>query len=110
MSLTNSFIRFYIWSGYSNWALNIENWGWYMEWTPAFIGSGMLIGLNSGLSMFAGSFLAWGLIGPVLVHYGECIGKELAPDDPKWGGLMSFVSLSHLGQTAPSPRYWLLWP
>ena len=36
-----------------------------MEWTPAFIGSGMLIGLNSAISMFVGSFLAWGLIGPV---------------------------------------------
>ncbi|RDW67633.1 hypothetical protein BP6252_09029 [Coleophoma cylindrospora] len=104
------FTWFYIWSGYSNWALNIENWGWYMEWTPAFIGSGMLIGLNSALSMFGGSFLAWGLIGPVLVHYGTCIGVPLAPDDPKWSGLMSFVSLKHLGQTAPSPRYWLLWP
>jgi len=80
--------RFYIWSGYKNWALNIENWGWYIEWTPAFIGSGILIGLNSAISMFVGSFLAWGLIGPLLVHYGVCIGKAPMPDDPKWGPMM----------------------
>src|SRR5690606_21922685 len=39
------FTWIHIWSGYTSWALNIESWGWYMEWTPAFIGSGMLIGL-----------------------------------------------------------------
>lgn len=66
--------RIYIWSGHTNWAINIENWGWFIEWTPAFIGSGMLIGLNSAICMFFGSFLAWGVIGPLLVHYGECIG------------------------------------
>jgi hypothetical protein len=70
----------------------------------------MLIGLNSALSMFAGSFLAWGLIGPVLVHYGECIGIQLYPGDPQWGDLVSFISLRKLGKQTPSPRYWLLWP
>ncbi|KAL3418201.1 oligopeptide transporter [Phlyctema vagabunda] len=104
------FTWIYIWGNKHNWALNIENWGWFMEWTPAFIGSGMLIGLNSALSMFAGSFLAWGVIGPTLVHYGECIGKQTHPDDPDWSGLVSFASLSNLGKGTPSPRYWLLWP
>jgi hypothetical protein len=70
----------------------------------------MLIGLNSAISMFAGSFLAWGVIGPVLVHYGECIGIQLYPDDPQWKDLYSFTSLSKLGKRTPSPRYWLLWP
>lgn len=104
--------RFYIWSGYTNWALNIENWGWFIELTPAFIGSGMLIGINSALSMFAGSFLAWGVIGPLLVHYGECVGKATALGDPKWGPSMSFTSLKHIGDPGviPSPRFWLLWP
>jgi hypothetical protein len=99
------FPRFYIWSGYKNWALNIENWGWFIEWTPAFIGSGMLIGLNSAISLFAGSVLAWGLIGPLLVHYGVCIGKAAGGDDPKWAPLMSFTSLSHIGEAGwtPSP-------
>lgn len=102
--------RIYIWSGHTNWAINIENWGWFIEWTPAFIGSGMLIGLNSAISMFFGSFLAWGVIGPLLVHYGECIGVAYDPEDPIWGDYMSFTTLKNLGNVTPSPRYWLLWP
>lgn len=41
------FTWFYIWGNYNNWAINIENWGWMIEWTPAFLGSGMLVGLNT---------------------------------------------------------------
>jgi len=103
------FTWIHIWSGYTSWALNIESWGWYMEWTPAFIGSGILIGLNPAISMFGGSVLAWGLIGPLLVHYGECIGTKRSKD-PQWDGLYSFTSLRNLGKQTPSPRYWLLWP
>ncbi|KAK4234250.1 OPT oligopeptide transporter protein-domain-containing protein [Achaetomium macrosporum] len=103
------FTWIHIWSGYTSWAMNIESWGWYFEWTPAFIGSGILIGLNPAISMFAGSVMAWAIIGPALVHYGECIGLE-ASDDPKWHGYYSFTSLSKLGERTPSPRYWLLWP
>ena len=32
------FTWFYIWGNYNNYAIVIENWGWYIEWTPAFIG------------------------------------------------------------------------
>lgn len=32
------FTWFYIWGNYNNWAVNIENWGWFVEFTPAFIG------------------------------------------------------------------------
>ena len=83
-----------------------------IEWTPAFLGSGLLVGLNTGISMFAGSFFAWGFLGPILVHYGICIGKQLAPGDPKWDGVVSFYSLSGIGSEGyvPSPRYWFLWP
>ncbi|KAK1752767.1 metal-nicotianamine transporter YSL2 [Echria macrotheca] len=104
------FTWIHIWSGYTSWAMNIESWGWYMEWTPAFIGSGILIGLNPAISMFMGSVLAWGLIGPLLVHYGECIGYQIAPDDPKWDSYYTFASFRGLGKDPPSPRYWLLWP
>jgi uncharacterized oligopeptide transporter (OPT) family protein len=51
---------------------------------PAFIGSGILIGLNSAISIFVKSFLAWGFIGPLLVHYSFRIGKAPISDDPKW--------------------------
>ncbi|KFY17333.1 hypothetical protein V492_00743 [Pseudogymnoascus sp. VKM F-4246] len=104
------FTWLYIWSGHNNWAINIENWGWYIEITPAFIGSGMLIGLNSAISMFTGAVLAWGVIGPLLVHYGECIGVAYDEEDPIWHDYMSFNSLKNLGKETPSPRYWLLWP
>lgn len=104
------FTWIHIWSGYTSWAMNIESWGWYFEWTPAFIGSGMLIGMNSALSLFGGSVLAWALIGPLLVHYGECIGIAANDDDPNWEGYTSFYSMSKLGKRKPSPRYWLLWP
>jgi OPT family oligopeptide transporter len=104
------FTWIHIWSGHTSWAMNIESWGWYFEWTPAFIGSGILIGLNPAISMFAGSVMAWAIIGPALVHYGECIGIDLSDGDPKWDGYYSFASLSNLGKQTPSPRYWLLWP
>lgn len=54
------FSWFHVWSGYSSVALAVENWGWIYEFTPAFIGSGMLVGLNPAISFFAGSVLAWG--------------------------------------------------
>lgn len=100
-------------------ALAVENWGWYIEWTPAFIGIGMLIGMNVAVSFFAGSVIAWGIIGPALVHSGASFGLPLS-DDPKWAGYISFASLSPADPTSGtpssispdsfSPRFWLLWP
>lgn len=104
------FTWIHVWSNYTSWAMHIESWGWWFEITPAFIGSGMLIGMNSALSMFGGAFLAWGVIGPLLVYTGVCVGKLQVPDDPNWKDWYSYASLSHLGEGPPSPRYWLLWP
>ncbi|KAH7041348.1 OPT oligopeptide transporter protein-domain-containing protein [Microdochium trichocladiopsis] len=104
------FTWIHVWSNYTSWAMHIESWGWWFEITPAFIGSGMLIGMNSALSMFGGAFLAWGVIGPLLVFTGECAGKLQIPDDPLWKDWYSYTSLKNLGHTTPSPRYWLLWP
>lgn len=106
------FTWFFIWGNYHNQAMAIENWGWYIEWTPAFIGSGILVGLNTAFSFFFGSVLAWGIIGPALVHNGIAFGKQLYPDDERWSGVVSFASLSTSASTkdTPSPRYWLLWP
>jgi hypothetical protein len=103
--------RFFIWSGHSNSALAVESWGWYLEWTPAFIGSGMLVGLNVAISFLAGSIIAWGIIGPTLVHYNVAWGVH-ASEDPKWDSYYSFASLSTKASNKdyPSPRYWLLWP
>ncbi|KXJ88931.1 OPT oligopeptide transporter protein-domain-containing protein [Microdochium bolleyi] len=104
------FTWIHVWSNYTSWAMHIESWGWFFEVTPAFIGSGMLIGMNSALSLFGGAFLAWGVIGPLLVYTGECAGKLQVPHDPNWADWYTYASLRDLGKATPSPRYWLLWP
>lgn len=78
------FTWFYQWGGYSNSAIAIENWGWYIEFTPAFIGVGMLIGMNVALSFFAGSVIAWAIIGPALVASGTAFG--ITAGEGKWEG------------------------
>ncbi|ODA83239.1 hypothetical protein RJ55_01751 [Drechmeria coniospora] len=106
------FTWFYAWGNYKNWAINIENWGWYIQLTPAFFGSGILVGLNAALSWWGGTVVAFGLIGPLLVHYGVCIGKEIPTTSPKWEGRVNFNSLSGISKPGyvPSPRFWMLWP
>lgn len=109
------FSWFHVWSGYNSVALAVENWGWIYEFTPAFIGSGMLVGLNPAISFFAGSVLAWGIIGPGLVHNGLASGVAwYGPTDAeysKWKDLVSFYSFNLKDPVHnPSPRYWLLWP
>lgn len=64
------FTWIFIWSGYTNQALAVENWGWFFELTPALIGSGMLVGLNTAISFFAGSVLAWGELPRISLHVG----------------------------------------
>lgn len=70
------------------------------------------MGLNVGISYFLGSVIAWGVIGPLTVHYGVCQGKATHPGDEKWGDMVTFLSLTGMDQpgNVPSPRYWLLWP
>lgn len=107
------FTWFFIWGGYNNAAIHVENWGWMIEWTPAFIGSGMLVGLNVAVSFLMGSVIAWGIIGPALVHNGVAWGVPAGPeDDPRWENYISFASLGRAASNKdfPSPRYWLLWP
>lgn len=106
------FLWFYIWGGYNNLAIHVENWGWFVQFTPAFVGAGMLTGLNVSISFFGGSVLAWGIIGPALVHNGAAFGKLSLPGDKHWGELTTFYSFTGTSATkeAPSPRYWLLWP
>ncbi|GKT40533.1 metal-nicotianamine transporter YSL2 [Colletotrichum spaethianum] len=106
------FLWVYVWSGYKNWAMNINNWGWYIQLTPAFFGSGMLVGINAALSWWLGTVVAWGIIGPTLVHYGEAIGIQRYPDSEKWSDVVNFgvMKVSDDPNWIPSPRYWMLWP
>ncbi|KAF2150022.1 oligopeptide transporter [Myriangium duriaei CBS 260.36] len=106
------FTWFYIWAGHRGHAIDVENWGWFLEFTPAFIGSGMLVGLNTSISFFMGSFLAWGVIGPTLVKYNVAFGKAVAPTTPGWEDYISYASMSKTFSTKdhPSARFWMLWP
>jgi uncharacterized oligopeptide transporter (OPT) family protein len=106
------FTWFHIWSKYHSLALSVESWGWFLEWTPAFIGSGMLVGLNVSLSFLGGSILAWAIIGPALVHNNMAWGTNLGEGSDKWDGYTNFgsLSLAACNKDWPSPRYWMLWP
>ncbi|KAF2723590.1 oligopeptide transporter [Polychaeton citri CBS 116435] len=108
------FTWFYIWGNNKNHAIDAENWGWIIEFTPAFIGAGILVGLNTSISFFMGSVLAWGLIGPTLVATGTAFGTSIgrAIEDPNWYDYMNYASLGAAAssKTHPSPRYWMLWP
>ncbi|KIM46755.1 hypothetical protein M413DRAFT_261954 [Hebeloma cylindrosporum] len=90
--------------------IKLENYGWIIEFTPAFYGAGMLSGLNASWSFFGGSVLAWGIIAPSLVKNGLAFGRAASDEYP----LVSYVAMSfsdpELYVARPSPRYWLLWP
>jgi len=90
--------------------ISLENYGWFIEFTPAFLGAGMLSGVNASWSFFGGSILAWGIIAPSIVKNGLAFGVPASEDYP----LVSYQSLSFSDPDKyvhhPSPRYWLLWP
>jgi len=87
-----------------------ESWGWIWEWTPAFIGAGMLTGINASYSFLGGAFLAWAVIGPVIVSKGMAFGQlEVTPVNIT--GYMNYMGMELSDPiNAPSPRYWLVWP
>ncbi|KAK6330475.1 hypothetical protein TWF696_003366 [Orbilia brochopaga] len=96
----------YTWGGKG--AIALVNWGWFIEWTPAFIGSGMLVGLNAAYSFLAGSIVAWGIIGPTLVAYDAAFCTQPYPNYPDiWN--CNGLRLAD-PKNAPSPRYWMIWP
>ncbi|KAG9032075.1 hypothetical protein FRB95_001936 [Tulasnella sp. JGI-2019a] len=90
-------------------ALALESWGWWLEFTPAFISAGALSGLNASWSFLGGAMLAWGVIGPLIVSQGVAFGEEIdAANVPGWINYMSMTSPDPVHR--PSPRYWMLWP
>ncbi|KAJ5492409.1 OPT oligopeptide transporter protein-domain-containing protein [Penicillium expansum] len=107
------FTWIFIWGNYNNSAIFIENWAWYLEWTPAVMGAGMLVGMNTALSMFAGSVFSWGIAGPILVKYGAAFGLSLLGESATgpWKDYTTYFSMSLEDPVhKPSPRYWLFWP
>lgn len=89
-------------------AIYVENWNWVFEFTPAFIGAGMLTGINASYSFFGGAFLAWGIIAPALITTGKAFGEAVSPEYPGYMNYMGMVLDDPVN--APSPRYWLVWP
>ncbi|KII87761.1 hypothetical protein PLICRDRAFT_30324 [Plicaturopsis crispa FD-325 SS-3] len=91
--------------------ISLDNYGWWIEFTPAFFGAGMLSGLNASWSFFGGSILAWGIIAPSLVKNGLAVG---VPGSDTFPEIISYDALKFKDTdqyiNAPSPRYWLLWP
>ncbi|TFK26572.1 OPT oligopeptide transporter [Coprinopsis marcescibilis] len=90
-------------------AIHLENYGWIIEFTPAFFGAGMLSGLNASWSFFGGAVLAWGIIAPSLVKTGLAVGIQSRRDPNVWS-YTAMVLSDEAYVDAPSPRYWLLWP
>ncbi|TBU37715.1 OPT oligopeptide transporter [Dichomitus squalens] len=90
--------------------ISLDNYGWWIEFTPAFFGAGMLSGLNASWSFFGGSILAWGIIAPSLIKNKLAVGESVSDQFPLVSyNALSFDDPSDFTQ-APSPRYWLLWP
>ena len=87
--------------------IHLDNWGWWIEFTPAFCGAGMLSGMNASWSFLAGAVLAWGIIGPATVSTGLTQGIDLGEDN-RWA--YTALHFDDIEEGTPSPRYWLLWP
>ncbi|KAI0816054.1 OPT oligopeptide transporter [Trametes gibbosa] len=92
------------------WIIRAENWGWIWEWTPAFIGVGVLVPLNSSVSFVGGSALAWAIIGPALVATNRAFGTPVSSTGatPEYINYANMVLADPVG--APSPKYWMIWP
>ncbi|KAI8911338.1 OPT oligopeptide transporter protein-domain-containing protein [Powellomyces hirtus] len=80
------------------------DYGWLIQWTPAFIGAGMLTGIHTAGSMTFGSILAWGIIGPILQGNGTTTGNPLGFPKKSKDGVEADAAAN------PTVRYWLLWP
>jgi len=90
--------------------ISLDNYGWWIEFTPAFYGAGMLSGLNASWSFFGGAVLAWGIIAPSLVKTGKAFGiaDDTFPEIVTYQALKFKTFDAYINH--PSPRYWLLWP
>lgn len=90
------------------WIICAESWGWIWEWTPAFIGVGLLVPMNSSVSFVSGAALAWAIIGPALVTTGKAFGVAMSSQYP---GYMNYANMVLDDPVhAPSPEYWMIWP
>ncbi|KAG5976498.1 hypothetical protein E4U55_007301 [Claviceps digitariae] len=94
---------------FTSFSMAAESWGWFVEWTPAMVGSGMLVDVN--VAKHPADYCIRAVTGPYIVLRGIAFGTPVT-SDPYWAGLMSYSSMAGGFASAdrPSPRYWLLWP
>jgi len=54
--------------------LQVSSWGWSIYLSPAFVGTGILMGTRSALSFILGAFVSYAILGPLFVNFslGEC--------------------------------------
>ncbi|KZS99964.1 uncharacterized protein LAESUDRAFT_732709 [Laetiporus sulphureus 93-53] len=90
------------------WIICAESWGWVWEWTPAFIGCGLLVPMNSSVSFAGGALLAWAIIGPALVATGKAFGESYSSQYPGYIDYSNMVLSDPVHR--PSPEYWMIWP
>jgi OPT family oligopeptide transporter len=80
----------------SNAFRDIDSWYWYLDWSPVYLGSGMLTGFNASLSFLLGTVVVWGIMGPLLLSSGQVTSK--------------FAMGKQVIQGSPSAKFWFLWP
>lgn len=87
-----------------------ERQGWIWEWTPAFIGVGLLVPINSSFSFVGGSVLGWAIIGPALVATNRAFGipASTTGSSPEYVNYANMVLNDPIN--SPSPKYWMIWP
>ncbi|KXN73316.1 OPT superfamily oligopeptide transporter [Conidiobolus coronatus NRRL 28638] len=84
-------------------------WRWHLQLTGAFVGSGMLVGFNNGMSFLAGEFVAYGLLGPLIYYHTEgIVANTPAEGATKIPGPFGFPTDRTDGLN--SVQFWLIWP
>ncbi len=66
------------------------SYGFTLYWSPVMLGAGVLMGMRTCASLAFGAILAWGIIAPLINHYGIVTGP-----------IMDYGS---------GARGWILWP
>ena len=80
--------------GFGQFMLTLSNWRWYIQLSFAFFGAGMMTPVSTSVSLFGGSIVAWGILGPLLLANGVVLGQ--------W-------YMDERLQNGPSARFFLLW-
>ena len=73
----------------------VTAWSWVFTLSLSYLGQGMIMGLNTCVSMFAGSIIAWGIIGPYAATQGWVV-NPLSSSPTGGRGFLLWISLSIL--------------